>query len=242
MISDDELLYLPDDPELAFVQFEKSQRQVLYQELETSTGYNSDILYIEYINHVIASARALDLDILRDWAVPSTSGQIFEVFGRFSADVDHYTVQVRIRHARRLKRYSVALDPNTKRKLRHHLSSFRETVDRLEIPAKKKDAFYKKIAALELEIDRTRLPWDAVLDLVLETSDRSSEVVQRLEPLRKLIDSVTGLLKAAKDDEDERSPNLPAPEERRGVEGPRKQLAAPTTQESEGSLDDEIPF
>ena len=77
---------------------------------------------------------------------------------------------------------------------------------------------------------------------ILETTDTAGEVTRRLEPLRKYIESITRLLKAAKEDEDKTSPGLPPPDERKGIEAPRKQLAAPNTKEKPQDLDDEIPF
>lgn len=242
LISDDELLNLPDDPELAFVQYERTLRDKLHTEINESGGYNEQSLQLEYINHVIAAVKALELNILSEWMVPKVNENISRLYDQFCSDVDHFTVQIRFKHVRRIKYYSIALDPTTKQKIRHHLTKIKEIVDRLEVPDKKREAFYSRIAALESEVDRDRTRYDAVMALILETADTSKEVVQRVKPVRKFIDSITALLKEAKDEEDKTSPGLPAPSERKRIEGPRNQPVTPETEEELQDLDDEIPF
>jgi hypothetical protein len=45
MISDDELLDLPDDPELAFVQAERKLRENLFKNLEDTESYSVALSY-----------------------------------------------------------------------------------------------------------------------------------------------------------------------------------------------------
>ena len=48
------------------------------------------------------------------------------------SEVEHYIVQIKIRHGRRVKGYSVTLDPNSKSIIRHHLDQIRAMIDRLK--------------------------------------------------------------------------------------------------------------
>lgn len=245
MLSDDELINLPDDPELAFVQFERDLRDRLHEKLEESEGYNSGSLKIEYINHVLAAAKVFELNILTDWDVPSTSvsdGIVHSRYEQFSSDVDHYTVQIRLRNARRTKRDSVALDSIIKRKIRHHLNKIKEIIDQLEVSDPKKEALYAKIGALENEVDRDRTRFEALTALILEAADTGGNAAKKLKPVREFINSITGLIKAAKDGEEAVAQRLPPPSERNRIEGPRKQLPAPDASSESPEVDDEIPF
>jgi hypothetical protein len=68
------------------------------------------------------------------------------------------------------------------------------------------------------------------------------EVAQRLNPVRKFLDSIAGLLGYAKQAEDAR-PSLPAPHERKRLTPPRKErLPAPEPPRQPDLLDDDIPF
>lgn len=145
-------------------------------------------------------------------------------------------MQIRIRHSRRAKRYSVALDDATKQKIRHHLTQLKELADKLEISTAKREAILDRILALEIEMERERTRFDVVASFILEVSTVAGEVGDKLEPWRKWIDSIAGLLGRAKE-KDAQNPGLPPPEERKKIEPP-KGRAAP--EEKRG--DDEPPF
>jgi hypothetical protein len=109
MISDDELLDLPEDPERAFVQCERKLRHRLFKKLEETQSYNAYKSYkLEYINHVVSVAKALELSIFDEYGIPTLDADINPFYDQFLHDVDHLTVQIRMRHARRVK---VALSP-----------------------------------------------------------------------------------------------------------------------------------
>ena len=128
MIADDDLLDLPEDPELAFVQSERRLRKVLFENLrQDSENYEiASACKLEYINHVFAVAKGLELSIFDGYNVPILNHQIQAFYEQFLQDVDHFTVQIRMRHARRVRLYSVALDASTRRKIRHYLEQIKE--------------------------------------------------------------------------------------------------------------------
>ena len=107
-------------------------------------------------------------------------------------------VQIQIAHGRRVRGYSVRLDPSTKSKIRHYLEKIREIVDRLEVPLPKKEALSARITALSDEVDRDRTRFDAYAGLALEMAATGGEVAQRLNPVRRFLDSIAGLLGYAK--------------------------------------------
>jgi hypothetical protein len=131
-------------------------------------------------------------------------------------------VQIQIVHGRRVRGYSVQLDALTKSKIRHYLEKIREIIDRLEVPLPKKEALTARITALSDEVDRDRTRFDAYAGLALEIAATGGEVAQRLNPVRKFLDSIASLLGYAKQAENAR-PALPAPHERKRLTPPRKE-------------------
>ena len=245
MISDDELLNLPDDPELAFVQYEEMLRQRVQTEITNYQGQNDTALQIEYMNSVMSVAKALGLDVLQSWGdleVNKKDDVIRAQYHQILADVASYTVQVRVRYARRTRSYSVALDPTAKQKIRHYLGQIKEIVDRLEVSDSKRERLYSKISALENEVSRDRTRFDAAMALILEGADTGGEAGRKLEPLRKLLDSITGVIKSASEDEERNIPRLATPERPKQIQPPRKELPSPKTDDGSSDLDDEIPF
>lgn len=193
------------------------------------------------MNYTSAIAQALGLDILGEWKT-ETGEAIWSIHRRFVADVDHYIINVQITHSRRSRGYSVALDPATKAKIRHHLSLIKDTVDRLEVPQDKKDRLYDKILALEGEVNRDRTRFDAYSALFLEAATTTGKAARKLKPLMKLLQPITILFANAKDNEDTQLRLPPAPTRKR-LEPPQLKLPPPAEpQPLPPDLDDDIPF
>jgi hypothetical protein len=143
---------------------------------------------------------------------------------------------VRIRHSRRAKRYSVALDTATKQKIKHHLDQLKEITGSLELSTAKRESVLGKILALEMELARERTRFEVIAALILESATVAGQAGEKLEPWRKWIDSIANLFGLAKD-RDVHNPSLPSPEERKQIEPPKRQLPAPRN-----DTDDDIPF
>jgi hypothetical protein len=115
-------------------------------------------------------------------------------------------------------------------------------VDRLEISERKKQAMYSKIDALANEVDRNRTQFDAAMALIVEVASIGGDAAEKLEPVRKWIDSIARLLGRAKEAEDAAAPRLPGPQERKRIEPPRRTLPKRERSPAVDDLDDEIPF
>lgn len=230
-MSDDDFLYddLPDDPELAFLSLEAHFKKECEETIaKAHEEQRLDIYYMQYISRVLAVIEELHLESqVSGRSIPSIEDVNFSTYVDFSKDVEHYRTMLQIRHARRRKEFSVALDTPTKLKLRHLLTQIKETIDKLDISESKKEALFSKIAALESEINRDRTRFDAVAALWIEGCEKLGEGVEKLEPLRKLIDLLGNLLGAAKKEEE--ALRLPAPKTPKQIEPPK-------------ALDDDIPF
>lgn len=240
MITDDELLTLPDDPEEAFVKLEACARRHLNHELSNLLEQDDpDALYRQYMSTVLGAVSVFKIDALGGWALPSGGDYGTDLVHQFIADVDHCTMQIRLLHARRVKQYSVVLDIPTKKKLRHYIDQIRETIDKLEVSQGKKDRLYSKVEALALEIDRDRTRYQAIAALFIEAADDAGEAASRLEPVVQLVERIGAAIGIAKRAQEDQA-KLPPPTERKRIEPPKK--AAPRQSSFDKELDDEIPF
>jgi hypothetical protein len=125
------------------------------------------------------------------------------------------------------------------------LERIKNIVDGVEVSQRKKEALYSKINALADEIDRDRTRFDAAMALVLEVASTGGEAAEKLEPVRKWIDSIARLLGRAKEEEDAAAQGLPAPEERKQIEPPRRSSAEKgksACSDDFDDLDEDIPF
>lgn len=233
---------LHDDPELAFIELESTYRGEMQSKIEKIKGGYIGVYYIEYINRTLAAARALDLDILKDWKVPNREDDIDRSFEQFSLDVEFFIVQIQVRHGKRRKTYSVLIDHPTKEKIRHYISYIKDIIDKSDLPPRKREAIYSKINALLSEIERDRTRYEVIMDFILETSDVIEESSQKLNPLRKFIDSLTKLINSARQAGDEIK-QIPGPSSRKKLEPPREDKSSSTKKQNTWeNLDDDIPF
>lgn len=81
MITDEELAELPEDSELAFVEFERIVRARLREaEQQEDRNYTANSERLEYINKMIAAAKVYNIDGLCEWEVPKVDSDIHKVY------------------------------------------------------------------------------------------------------------------------------------------------------------------
>jgi hypothetical protein len=191
--------------------------------------------YQDYINSTLGAAHGLAIEYFDDFGALSSRRDYHEQYRNFIIAVDHYLIQIRIRHSRRAKRYSVELDLAAKEKIRHYLAQLKELVEQLAVTPKKREAIFNKILALESELSRDRTRFDIVAAFILEGSAVAGESAEKLEPWRKWIDSIAKVIGFAKE-KDAENPSIPLPEDTKRIEPPKRRLPPPE------SIDDDIPF
>lgn len=239
MITDEELAALPEDPELAFVEFERIIRARLQKQEERANSEQRDanLSRLEYMNKVLAAAKEFEIGEIGKYSLPRAgSSSFYEAYGVFLTAVDHFTTKVRIRQAPRNRQGSVGLDGNTKAKIHHYIEQIRGAIEAAELPDKKRDSLYGKLERFALEVDRNRTSLEAAMAVYIAVCDGIGQGFQKLEPARKWVDSVGVLLGRAKEVEDDLRPGLPKPTVRKQIEAPAK------TRTLSSDLDEEIPF
>src|SRR4051812_36441955 len=106
MITDEELAQLPEDPTLAFVEFERILRvhvdkqevqafKLAEQGVPVPYAFSLSASKLEYITKVLAAAKAYEITALEGWTVPSVHDDVDDLYVNFTADVDHFTTKVR---------------------------------------------------------------------------------------------------------------------------------------------------
>jgi len=235
-LTDDELFALPEEPEDAFVAGEKVMRDRLSEGLASADeNENTDYATQNYMNNVIALALHCGVEEIASWNPARPGSHNWLEYRQFTAEVDACTMGIRLRTIRRAREYSVALNAATKAKLSHLLSQMRETVEKLDISAAKKDKLFTRINALQEEVDRERTGFHAFGALVIEIADVAGEAAKRLEPVTQMAERIGAAFGLAKREEPP-TQNLPSPRERKRLPGPKQSNGF------DKSLDDEIPF
>lgn len=227
---------LPDNDELAFLKLEDAFRETCNNhafqiEQHEERGFVATDVYIRYMRQASAAAAELGLEIANGLQVPSANNFSLSDYRDFIGQIDHYRTALQIRHARRSKGYSVRFDTKTKRVIAHHLAQVREIIIVLEVDDWKKESLLNCLNNLQAEVDKDRSGYEVLGAFVVETAGILGEAGEKLEPIRRIIDSVASLVWGTK--HAEQTPRLPAPR-------PPKQIPAPKTKRKDP--DDEIPF
>lgn len=231
----------PDEPEEAFVYLEEKARRELDRNVERGgNGWHHEL---DYMADVLGAADALGIEALQDWQIPTVDdSSVGATYTSFRRAVRRLCMAMQVRIARRIKEHSVAFDPETKVKLRALLDQMREAVDNEpHLTPRKRDALYKKIANLAAEIDQDWSRSESYMELALEIASTAGLATEKLEPLRKFLQTVSELWGKALRDRDER-PTLPPPGQHKRIPPPRRPVAAKGKGGFDKQLDDEIPF
>lgn len=230
-------------PELAFVRLERRFRSAYEKNIEGSDSSGAWNHYtIEYMNHTIAAAKALGLDILSTFELPSENdSEVYDKYKRFRQAVDHFSVQIQIKHVRSGPKNSVALDGTEKKHLRAYADAIKTIIDKSSLVTAKKERLYDKINAFIAELDRDRTALQKFHDIVLSLANTGGEAAEELEPAWKWVKLAAAILGVRQETEQGK---LPAPPKK--LQPPKQRPPAPNlpapNKSRPADLDDEVPF
>lgn len=224
-----DLIDLNDDPELAFVEFEEKIRAELWDSLEDGQYQNYIVdRKIYYVTKLMAFHDSCDLSFLKKPLLMRTSDSFDIVFDDFLDEVNYWTTQISVRHARRLKSITtvIELKPEMKQKIHVHIDNIRNIILSIDLPPLKLEAILGKLNALSLEIDLDRTKTQALIALAIEVASGTGSVAKEIKPVKDMIDSITNLFGKAKELYDS-VVKLPGSISQKQIEGPKKSLPAP---------------
>lgn len=230
------------NPEEAFIVFEERLRVALAAAQNEdrrinsdSSGYYTGSYSPEryYVSSVLAFLDEYDLELeVKDIAYFGDS-EFRTAFDEFFNKVNYVRTRFKLRKARISTGQAgtlIAIKPHFKNEIHHLLDTIRKIVNANIADEPKREHIYKKIAALQSEIDRDRTTVDAVFGRFLELSRVAGQFAENLEPLVQKLERVMAALR----DGSERVPLLPKRE--------RTPLLESSHPKRHDDLDDEIPF
>lgn len=234
---DNEYLNLPDDPEIAFAILHRRKHHELEQIWENDGNRGGWYAERRYVDTLIAFDDVHDLNILAAYRTPPVGNNEFaDFFQDFLRNAEISSQKIMMEAARRQKigvEQIIVLDANARQTIHVLVNSLREKLNELTLPESKREALFAKLNAFASEVDRNRTRTEAFYAFAIEAARTTKEVHEELKPLEQTIDRIFDWIEKAKKWRD----SLPPWNERKKIEGPRKQLPSP-----KGDIDDEIPF
>ncbi len=234
--SDDIYQELPADPEQAFLMLERAYRTDCEKMLQRNSDDSYQSIYqVDYIAKVIGAIKELGLEANFYTIVPSIEDVSNTTYLNFSKDVKNYCTRLEIRFGRRVQGFSVRFDSVAKNEIHNYVTKIREVVTTLEVTPAKKEALLNRLNAFGHEVDHDRTRLESFGEVVLQLASIAGEAAEKLEPVRKWVDSIGNLINGARVKEPE-LPRLPSKEPQKRIEV--KKESKPSSQ----LLDDEVPF
>jgi len=233
---------LPEDAEEAFLVLEERFRE----DRDRKAGDNFDPdqyfpadAYLEYMQRCASAAQELQIDFAGGLQVPAIGSLSWDSFRVFQGDLHHYLTTLNIRRSRRDRGFSVKFDATAKSKISHYITQIREIIARMELDDWKREALLYRLNALQEEVDRDRFRFQIFGAFVIEMGGIIGDAAERMEPARKLVDSIAGVIWGTKQAEQTKSLPPPTSPKRIPPPGPRVERKGRGRQTA---LDDEIPF
>ena len=180
---------------------------------------------MSYMNKVISAAKSLNIQKVKDIKMPPMDdydGVKLQKYENFLHILDEYFENFKIINGRRVSKFSVKLSVSEKEKLRHFIEQIKCTVEISQLSTGKKEAIFKKLASLALEIDRDRTRFEAFADVVSDLAHVSRNLADGAEPWWKWAKPMFEILGSAKESEDQQAA-LPSPEEQKKLEPPQSE-------------------
>jgi hypothetical protein len=240
MISDDDLAKLPPSPEAAFARLV----EILDSRLSLADKQSRPSRAQQYVQVLLAFIDEHDLEATMGVSISRNmpkwdSGSFEGWLNEFQNTIKYYQARCRFRSRNAsTDAITIALNSDYRSEIHDLLNKIRKVVANLEISDRKRDAIYGRISALESEIDKSRTRIDALMALMLEASETTGEVAERLEPVVKLAERVRALFAKARAENE--PPALPAPDDpsqAKRIAGPAEAKDGPKPQSN-----DDIPF
>lgn len=234
--ADDIYQDLPADPEQAFLVLERIYRHECQSNLAHLDSQSDPSIYqVDYIAKVIGAITELGLADHFNTEIPLIEEVSNSTYLNFSKDVKNYCTRLEIRFGRRRQGFTVRFDSTSRSEIHNYVTKIREVVGVLEVVPAKKDALFRYLNAFAVEVDRDRTRLEAFGELVLQVSSIVGEAAEKLEPVRKWVDSIGKIINGARSSEPE-MPRLPPKE-------PQKRIEVRTSSKGgDRTLDDEVPF
>ena len=229
---------LPDEPELAFLYLEQIFHAEV-TEMEKLWGDQSppSTTYLDYMGKTVAAAKELGINDFSNYIITYRDGFDFTEYYALRHTITTYTTAVQIRYARRNRSFSVRLSAAEKTTIRHHTQHIRQMILETEMDASKREKLLDKLAAFEAEVDKDRTKFESYGAAVIEIAGFVGEAAKKLEPVRRIMDSIAKIIHGSKEEETKR---LPPPDKPKQIE--HKPHSPSREPSRSSSTDEEIPF
>lgn len=236
MITNDQILDLPKDTRLAFVEYVRLLRHELAT-LQNNQDYQAERVFI---SHMRAFLDTHDVGLSLDRPPPDDT--FFENYFKHASDEIDYAAARLSLEALRVQPssldFGIRLAEDYRTQIHRHLETVRKIVVAVDIEERLRESILSRLNDLSAEVDKSRSGLTKFADALIEISAAVGEGAEKLEPAVKLMERIAGVLgKARKENDVERITG----EDRKLISGP-SQADEDVADRGGCQNEDEIPF
>jgi hypothetical protein len=245
-IRPEELDDLPEDPHTAFIAFVRLAEGRLTARLreigpsDQDTYEQIDDARYGFQNVVLGAAKKFEIEPFASLEMPTLKNHNNENYRQFRADLTHYITQIMLTTADRDRSTSVPLLDNTRQSIATYVVHLREAIDHTDLPDKKKANLHKLLDSFEKELERKRVRFVVVAQVVMAVLAAPGALVGSYDAVVRITNAIMREIGEAKvADDQQRKISF---EEPVALLPPRKEKVERRASFSRGEMDDEIPF
>ncbi|UES37521.1 hypothetical protein [Roseibium aggregatum] len=193
-----------------------------------------------FVNVVIAAGKRFEISEFSELDLPAFNSFGYSDYQEIKSRIDHYMTQIALDTTIRSRASSTKLSDKSKDRIKSHLHHLREAVRSANLSDAKKDKLEEIISSFEIELEKKRLRWSAVVRLTLEMMAVPGGLYASYDVVTKLVTNINQTVAEAKAVEDE-TRQLPVEQEPFALTPPKTPKPKPQSGFG-GPVDDEIPF
>ena len=236
---------LPDDPEAAFVEFERICRQNL-GEILSDLGENDDWNgpRLRYMAKVAAAAAEYEIVGWEELTSPSPHNFEHWQFVAFEHEIAQIVTRLQIKKANQRRAETVRLPASRAAQIAKYVEVLRRRIEASDFDDKKKAALYKKLEALKSELTGRRADLSKTMIIIASIVTTINQAEAAAIKLPGAIHAVMEVIGLAKGDEEAERAAVAAAAKPRAIEDHRPQQLQSKIPAAgfSSKLDDEIPF
>ncbi len=162
-IDQDELDALPEENDLAFLQFFEITSQNLKRKIkdlpQNSSNFDKRVLEIRYryVNFILTAAKEYEFKPFSDAELPEFSAFDSVFFNNFTSEMGKVTGALILRRSARSKRNSVLITHDKKVRIRGNVEKIRDEIEKSHLEEAKKKRLFEKLDEFETELDKKRV-------------------------------------------------------------------------------------
>ncbi|WFU47728.1 hypothetical protein [Sinorhizobium terangae] len=239
LITEQDYDALPEEPALKFVALEAICRRNMNQFISEQTPATFDrMIEMQYMSVVSAAAEELGIGGL---SYPSHLDEPYTAFNDFLLEAAAAVTRIRLRNSSS-KAGSVRLSQRSRAKIELQLRRLEQLIEEAEMSEGRRKALLQRIDQFRHELDQTRLSFGKAMALLAAVSLGITSGTSFLADAPEAIATITSLIGADKEAEDQEAKRLGATPVPKALPAPDAQRANEGDRSNYELTDDDIPF